>query len=157
MGARNDQALKGIRAKFAEWRRHKRHGEPVHPSLWDEFRRLEGQFGRTRLAKELGLNHAKVAFQMNLRRGEPWATAPAALRTEAATRAEGRTEARVTSSQTVAITKVLSVPFSSPSRGGLAVVEVESPSGFVLRLPPEASPDFLRAFVQATGCLGGVA
>jgi len=67
MGARKDLALKSIRRKFEVWRSNRRNGEEVPAALWDDFHALEGRFGRTNLAKALGLNSSDVAFQMNLR------------------------------------------------------------------------------------------
>jgi len=109
--------------------------------LWDEVHALEERVGRSRLALDLGLNASELAFQMNLRGGSQPPVG-------------GPPPARVATS-TIAITKVVSVPLPpSPSRGG-AAVEIESPSGWILRLQPEASPDFVRAFVEATGRIGG--
>jgi len=114
--------------------------------LWDEVHALEERVGRSRLALDLGLNASELAFQMNLRGGStPSAGGPPPVVLP---------PARVATS-TIAITKVVSVPLPpSPSRGG-AAVEIESPSGWILRLQPEASPDFVRAFVEATGRIGG--
>lgn len=141
MGARKDFALRSIRTKFADWRRTRRVGESIPSVLWDEVHALEERVGRSRLALDLGLNASELAFQMNLRGGS---LPPVG----------GPPPARVVTS-TIAITKVVSVPLPpSPSRGG-AAVEIESPSGWILRLQPEASPDFVRAFVEATGRIGG--
>ncbi len=145
MGARKDFALRSIRTKFADWRRTRRVGESIPSSLWDEVHALEGRVGRSRLALDLGLNASELAFQMNLRGGSkppvggpPAVPPPASLATS-----------------TIAITKVVSVPLPpSPARSS-AAVEIESPSGWILRLQPEASPDFVRAFVEATSGIGG--
>jgi hypothetical protein len=146
VGARKDYALRSIRTKFADWRRTRRVGESIPPALWDEVHALEEHVGRSRLALYLGLNASELASQMNLRTGsKPPAGGPQPV--EAPT-------SRVATS-TIAITKVVSVPLPpSPSRKS-AAVEIESPSGWILRLQPDASPDFVRAFVEATGRLGG--
>ena len=145
MGARKDFALRSIRTKFADWRRKRRVGESIPHALWDEVHALEEHVGRSRLALYLGLNASETASQMNLRSGsKPHVGVPPAL----------PPPARVATS-TIAITKVVSVPLPpSPSHSSSAV-EIESPSGWILRLQPEASPDFVRAFVEAIGRIGG--
>jgi len=150
MGARKDLALKSIRRKFEVWRSNRRNGEEVPAALWDDFHALEGRFGRTNLAKALGLNSSDVAFQMNLR-GARVEIESRPLEAVAAPKA-------FTASQTVAITKVVSVPMPPPQArtGGAAAVEVQAPSGWILRLQAEASPEFLRVFVEAAGRAGGV-
>ena len=145
MGARKDFALRSIRTKFADWRRTKRAGESIPSMLWDEVHALEERVGRSRLALDLGLNASELAFQMNLRGGSqpPIGVATPAL----------PPPARVATS-TIAITKVVSVPLSPSSSCKGAAVEIESPAGWILRLQPEASLDFVRAFVEATGRIG---
>jgi hypothetical protein len=156
MVARKDLALASIRSKFADWRRSKKHGDPIPDFLWDEVHALEKRIGRTRLARDLGLNGADMAFQMSLR-GEVGAVPVSAAGTAVPPqKADLATPPSPSSaSQTVAITKVVSVPFA-PTRSS-AAVEIESPSGWVMRLQADASPDFLRAFVEATIGMGGEA
>ena len=149
MGARKDLALRVIRSKFAEWRRTKRHGDPIPAALWDEVHALEERVGRTRLALDLGLNASELAFQMELRGA---ATAQGA----SPGTASPRTPAPMATTS-VAITKVVSVPMPPPlaRAGGAAAVEVEAPSGWILRLQAETSPEFLRVFVESTWRAGG--
>ena len=148
MGARKDFALRSIRTKFADWRRTKRVGESIPSVLWDEVHALEERVGRSRLALDLGLNASKVAFQMNLRGGSKVLNDGNVGRLPPVV----PPTARVATS-TIAITKVVSVPL--PPSHSSAAVEIESPSGWILRLQPDASPDFMRAFVEATGRIGG--
>lgn len=141
MGARDDLALRSVQTKFAEWRSKKRGGESIPSALWDEVYTLEGRVGRSRVASALGLNTSQLAFEMNLRGGSTPSD-------------DGPPPSRVATS-TVAITKIVSVPLPpSPSRTSTAV-EIESPSGWVMRLQSEASADFVRAFVEATSRVGG--
>jgi hypothetical protein len=149
MGARKDLALRAIRAKFAEWRRTKRHGDSIPAALWDEVHALEERVGRTRLALELGLNASELGFQLELR-GSGSGSTPGTACPKASVPA-------ATATTSVAITKVVSVPMPPPlARAGGAAIEVEAPSGWILRLQAEASPDFVRVFVEATGRAGGV-
>ena len=148
MGARKDFALRSIRTKFADWRLTRRVGDSIPSALWDEVHALEKRVGRSRLALDLGLNASELAFQMNLRGGAKVLDCGNVGRPPPVV----PPTARVATS-TIAITKVVSVPLP-PSRRG-AAVEIESPSGWILRLQPEASSDFVRAFVEATGRIGG--
>lgn len=152
MGARKDLALRSVRKKFDEWRRNRRNGEEIPASLWDEVHALESRFGRTNLAKALGLNSSDMAFQMNLRGtgiGGAVVSAP-----ELGSQGRAASQA-VTTSQTVAITKVVSIPFEAAGPLAGVVAEVESPSGWVLRLRSENASGVLAAFVEATARLGG--
>jgi len=156
VGARKDFALRSIRSKFAEWRRSKKHGDPVPDVLWDEVHALEKRIGRTRLGLDLGLNSSDVAFQMNLRGGSK--ASPRALAEPAKPPpkpAPAPSLSAGVATQTIAITKVVSVPFG-PARSS-AAVEIESPSGWVMRLQADVAPEFLRAFVEATSRIGGMA
>ena len=144
MGARKDYALRSIRTKFADWRRTRRVGESVPSALWDEVHAHEEHVGRSRLALYLGLNASEMAVQMNLRSGSkspaggpPPAVPPAPVATS-----------------TIAITKVVSVPLPPQALRSSVAVEIESPSGWIMRLQSDASADFVRAFVQATGRIG---
>jgi hypothetical protein len=155
MGARKDLALRSIRKKFEEWRRCRRHGEEIPASLWDEVHSLESHFGRTNLAKALRLNSSDMAFQMNLRGagvGGPLVSAVSASRCHAH---EAATAQASTTSHTIAITKVVSVPFEAAGPLTGVVAEVESPSGWVLRLRSAGSAEILAAFVDATSRMGG--
>ena len=153
MAGRKDLALRSIRKKFEEWRSNRRSGEEIPAALWDEVHALEGRFGRTSLAKELGVNSSEMAFQMRLRGGSPGGlgvpTEP--LSPSAPASAPGA----LTSSQTVAITKVVSVPFAPEGSLASVVAEVESPSGWILRLHSEAASGIVTSFVEATSRLGG--
>jgi hypothetical protein len=144
VGARKDFALRSIRTKFADWRRTRCVGESVPSALWDEVHALEEHVGRSRLALYLGLKASEMAVQMNLRAGSnsPAGGPPPAV-----------PPARVATS-TIAITKVVSVPLPPQPLRSSAAVEIESPSGWILRLQSEASADFLRAFVEATNRFG---
>jgi hypothetical protein len=146
VGARKDLALRSIRSKFAEWRRAKWHGDPIPAALWDEVHALERRVGRTRLALDLGLNASELAFQMELR-----GRAAAGAAQTPHTPAQAPTSVATAS---VSITKVVSVPLRPEPRGG-AVVEVQAPSGWILRLQAEASPEFLRTFIEAASRAGG--
>jgi hypothetical protein len=148
MGARKDLALESVRSKFARWRRTKRQGDAIPAVLWDEVHALERRVGRTRLALDLGLNSSEMAFQMELRGSD-------VLRGAASGAASPQAPVSM-AAPSVAITKVVSVPMPPlQARAGGAAVEVEAPSGWVLRLPAEASPEFVRVFVEAAGRVGG--
>ena len=153
MGAHKDLALRSIILRFAEWRRSRKCGECIPDVLWDEVHALECQIGRTRLTRELGLNGAKVSFQMLLR-----GSAKSSVLIEPVTPKPGSNEPPRAASKitppTVSITKVVSVPFG-PAQSSAAAVEIESPSGWVMRLQADAAPEFLRAFVEATSAIRG--
>ena len=152
MGARKDLALRSIRTQFAEWRRSKKGGDCIPDVLWDEVHALEEQIGRTRLALYLGLNASELAFQMNLR-GSSKSSAFCEPANQMPVSNEERSSSPGIAPQTVAITKVVSVPFASARSG--AAVEIESPSGWVMRLQADVAPEFLRVFVEATAGIGG--
>lgn len=153
MDTRTDLALKAIRRKFKDWRSSRRNGEEIPAALWDDVHALESRFGRTNLAKALGLNSSDMAFQMNLRGAGDAITADAMSKLEApAMLGAPRT---LTASQTVAITKVVSVPFEAAGPLAGVVAEVASPSGWVLRLRSESAAGLLAAFIEATSRTGG--
>ena len=152
MGARKDLALRSIRRKFEQWRSSRRSGEEIPASLWDDVHALESEFGRTNLAKVLGLNSSDMAFQMNLRGGS---VASAVMPSESPSLAAAASPRALSSPPTVAITKVVSVPFEKGGALAGVVAEVQSPSGWVLRLRSDAALDVLVSFIEATGRAGG--
>lgn len=150
VGARKDFALESIRSKFADWRRTKRSGEAIPAVLWDEVYALEARVGRSRLALDLGLNTSELAFQMNLRGG---AKVQDCEKVQVQAQVSKAPLLPRVATSAVAITKVVSVPL--PESRPRAAVEIEAPSGWLLRLQAEASPEFLRVFVEALGRIGG--